>query len=353
MPHTRLAAAIATALLLSACNSGGGDTANATDFNLSGTVPGTLIEAFCDDGGYHATSSAPDGTNRHPYSLTLPMGVTCRLVMTTNEDDPAERVVTPIRFVDGNGRGGIAFTSSGEDIDLGHVALAMSRAGMRADANGDGVEDLPLDVSVGDKPLRITDNADDPLDRDGDGILNLYEDEDGDGLPNRFDDDDDGDGVADQDDDDYRNDSDGDGISNDLDTDDDNDGRPDDEDPDDDNDGVRDEDEDEQESGDNDEDGDEGSDDGDGGVTGDVDATTPSLGRLLASQCAQCHGPDGLSVSGIESLRGESAGELAEETREQQREDDGIMHFQALGYSDEEIQLIADWFAGLPGGGND
>jgi cytochrome c553 len=83
--------------------------------------------------------------------------------------------------------------------------------------------------------------------------------------------------------------------------------------------------------------------------------TTASSGRLLASQCAQCHGPDGVSVSSIDSLRGESAAELIEEFREYAGEKSGIMHYQALGYTDDEIRQIATWFAGLSatGGGND
>ena len=79
--------------------------------------------------------------------------------------------------------------------------------------------------------------------------------------------------------------------------------------------------------------------------------TTPSAGRLLASQCAQCHGTDGISVSGIESLAGESD-EILEEMFEMKRSTrNRVMHLQAKGYSDEQIRQIADYFSSLYQGG--
>ena len=84
--------------------------------------------------------------------------------------------------------------------------------------------------------------------------------------------------------------------------------------------------------------------------------TTPSKGRLLASQCAQCHGTDGISVSRIDSLAGES-GEILEEMFEMKgRAKNRVMHLQAKGYSDAEIRAIANYFSRLyqgNGGGSD
>ena len=75
--------------------------------------------------------------------------------------------------------------------------------------------------------------------------------------------------------------------------------------------------------------------------------TTPSAGRLLASQCAQCHGTDGISVSGIESLAGES-GEILEEMSEMKRSTrNRVMHLQAKGYSNAQIREIATYFSAL------
>ena len=82
--------------------------------------------------------------------------------------------------------------------------------------------------------------------------------------------------------------------------------------------------------------------------------TTPSVGRLLASQCAQCHGTDGISVSGIDSLVGESDEILEEMSEMKARNKNKIMHFQAKGYSDSEIREIARYFSTLSqSGGND
>lgn len=92
--------------------------------------------------------------------------------------------------------------------------------------------------------------------------------------------------------------------------------------------------------------GGEGDDDSPSGID-KVVLTTPSTGRLLASQCAQCHGTDGISVSGIESLAGES-GEILEEMFEMKgRDRNQIMHLQAKGYSRTEIRVLANYFSKL------
>ncbi|HRX70142.1 MAG: cytochrome C [Candidatus Competibacteraceae bacterium] len=79
----------------------------------------------------------------------------------------------------------------------------------------------------------------------------------------------------------------------------------------------------------------------------------PPAGRLLASQCAQCHGTDGRAVGDIDSLRGESAWELYEEMLEMKygNESNDIMHYQARGYTEGQIRLIADYYASLNAGG--
>lgn len=73
-------------------------------------------------------------------------------------------------------------------------------------------------------------------------------------------------------------------------------------------------------------------------------------GRLLAAQCAQCHGTDGRARGDIDSLAGEDAMELYLEMMEMRSDDDDdeIMHFQARGYSEQQIRLIALYFASLP-----
>jgi sulfide dehydrogenase cytochrome subunit len=77
-------------------------------------------------------------------------------------------------------------------------------------------------------------------------------------------------------------------------------------------------------------------------------ADDPTVNRLLASQCAQCHGTNG--DGGFEELTGEEANELSEEMAEMKDgTPDDIMEHQAMGYSDEQIRRIADYYANLAG----
>ncbi len=80
-------------------------------------------------------------------------------------------------------------------------------------------------------------------------------------------------------------------------------------------------------------------------------AASPS-GRLLASQCAQCHGTDGHAVGDIDRLAGESVAEMLDELLEMKYSprQDKLMHRQARGYSDSQLRLIAEYYAALDGG---
>lgn len=78
----------------------------------------------------------------------------------------------------------------------------------------------------------------------------------------------------------------------------------------------------------------------------------PDGARLLASQCFQCHGTDGKSTTGIDSLAGENQAELISEMREMKAKTKvDLMHYQAKAYTDAQIQLIAAYFASVSGGG--
>jgi sulfide dehydrogenase cytochrome subunit len=68
-------------------------------------------------------------------------------------------------------------------------------------------------------------------------------------------------------------------------------------------------------------------------------------GRLLASNCFQCHGTDGRK--GFEELAGKSSSSIYEEMKEMQAKaaDSNIMNAHARGFSDNEIWLIADYFS--------
>ena len=69
---------------------------------------------------------------------------------------------------------------------------------------------------------------------------------------------------------------------------------------------------------------------------------TENAGRLLGSQCAQCHGTNGVSVNSWDSIAGED--NLEDEIYE---DDEPIMSAQAHGYTSEEIILIGDWLKTL------
>lgn len=73
--------------------------------------------------------------------------------------------------------------------------------------------------------------------------------------------------------------------------------------------------------------------------------TTPN-GRLLASNCFQCHGTNGKGP-GFERLSGESASEIYKELKEMQsgKEGNGIMAKHALGYSDAQLRALSDWLS--------
>jgi len=64
-------------------------------------------------------------------------------------------------------------------------------------------------------------------------------------------------------------------------------------------------------------------------------------GRLLGSQCAQCHGTNGISVTKWDSIARE--GDLSDEIFGEAP----IMDAQAHGYTIEEMMLIGDWLATL------
>lgn len=193
---------------------------------LEGTVPGTLIEAFCLDGSYYKVNSIQDGSTKHPFSLKIPKNLDCHLVMSTNEDNISTKIITPIRIDTKQAKGSL-FRGVSNRVDLDYIPLALDRGDIN-DSTGDGVSDIPLDVLVVSGTLVVVSLDVDPMDSDNDGIINIYEDDDDDGEYNGIDDDDDGDGIKDIDDEDYKNDSDGDGIDDDDDDDDDNDGEKDD-----------------------------------------------------------------------------------------------------------------------------
>lgn len=73
----------------------------------------------------------------------------------------------------------------------------------------------------------------------------------------------------------------------------------------------------------------------------------PNMGRNIAANCANCHGTNGRSVGGMPALAGQSKDYIARQMREFR---DGkrpatIMHQLSKGYTEEQIDAIAAYFA--------
>lgn len=77
-------------------------------------------------------------------------------------------------------------------------------------------------------------------------------------------------------------------------------------------------------------------------------AQDQNAGRNLAANCFTCHGTNGNSAGGVPpSLAGRERGEMFQMMKDFQsgKRPATIMHQQAKGYSDEQLQLIAAYFA--------
>jgi len=75
--------------------------------------------------------------------------------------------------------------------------------------------------------------------------------------------------------------------------------------------------------------------------------------RGLAATCFTCHGNEGRSVGGVPpSLAGRDKGELRQILKEFKSGKRGatIMQQHARGYSDEQLDVIAGYFAGVKDG---
>jgi cytochrome subunit of sulfide dehydrogenase len=78
-------------------------------------------------------------------------------------------------------------------------------------------------------------------------------------------------------------------------------------------------------------------------------ALTPHLARNLAATCANCHGTNGHAVAGAGNvaLAGRDKAALIAAMGQYKRGERAatIMHQIAKGYTDEQIELIASYFA--------
>lgn len=78
-------------------------------------------------------------------------------------------------------------------------------------------------------------------------------------------------------------------------------------------------------------------------------ATEITQGVMLSNSCAACHGTDGKSPGAIPSIHGKTAEFIAQALTEFRAgtRPSTVMGRHAKGYSDEEIKLIAEYFASL------
>ena len=75
-------------------------------------------------------------------------------------------------------------------------------------------------------------------------------------------------------------------------------------------------------------------------------SANPPAGRLLASNCFQCHGTNGKGP-GFDRLAGKSASDILHELQEYRagKEGNGLMAKHAMGYTDAQLQAIAQWLS--------
>ena len=73
----------------------------------------------------------------------------------------------------------------------------------------------------------------------------------------------------------------------------------------------------------------------------------PTLGRNLAATCANCHGTNGVSAGGNESLAGRPKEDIVKTMQDFKagRKPATIMHQLSKGFSDAQIEAIAAYFS--------
>jgi cytochrome c553 len=84
-------------------------------------------------------------------------------------------------------------------------------------------------------------------------------------------------------------------------------------------------------------------------ATSAAHAADPNLGRNLAATCANCHGTNGNAVkgAGMDTLAGMEKSKTLQKLADYRSGDKpaSIMHQISKGYTDEQLDLIATYFA--------
>ncbi|MFN7087298.1 MAG: c-type cytochrome [Burkholderiales bacterium] len=87
-----------------------------------------------------------------------------------------------------------------------------------------------------------------------------------------------------------------------------------------------------------------------GGIALPAAAADPDYVRGLAATCFTCHGTDGRSVGGVPpSLAGQNKDYLLQQMKDFKagKRPATIMHQNAKGYTDEQLESIAGYFASV------
>jgi len=71
--------------------------------------------------------------------------------------------------------------------------------------------------------------------------------------------------------------------------------------------------------------------------------------RSMAASCSACHGTHGVAVQGMESLAGKPKDDLQQKMLDFKsgKKPATLMHQLSKGYSDRQIEQLADYFAAL------
>ena len=194
MKKTSILLSLVTIPFLVGCGGGGGSststsTPSATaSASITGTVPGTKIEAFCDNGKYYTTQSNNNGTTQHPFTLDIDKGSICSLVLMMNENDANQRTITALSFQDKTGNTSTRIEITGDSIDLGYIDLPRNPSDSRMDdSNNDHVKDTPISVDTPEGAVE-SHTQDDTFDSNHNGTIDLYEDDNNNGIPNGYED---------------------------------------------------------------------------------------------------------------------------------------------------------------------
>lgn len=81
-----------------------------------------------------------------------------------------------------------------------------------------------------------------------------------------------------------------------------------------------------------------------------AEGADPNLARNVAASCSNCHGSNGASVGAVPSLAGAAKTDLVTKMQEFKsgKRTGTVMPQLAKGYTDEQIDLAAGWFATQP-----